>query len=79
MKMKKVLALGLVAMMTATVFAGCGSGAGSSKDDSSASGKVYYLNFKPEADEAWQEIAKQYTEETGVEVTVITAEFVVVE
>ena len=36
-------------------------------------GKVYYLNFKPEADAAWQELAKTYTEQTGVEVTVVTA------
>ena len=38
-----------------------------------ADGQVYYLNFKPEADEAWQEIAKSYTEQTGVPVTVVTA------
>ncbi len=38
-----------------------------------ASGQVYYLNFKPEADEAWQSLAKSYTEETGVPVTVVTA------
>ena len=36
-------------------------------------GKVYYLNFKPEADEAWQALAKTYTEQTGVQVTVVTA------
>ena len=36
-------------------------------------GHVYYLNFKPEADEAWQGIAKTYTEQTGVPVTVVTA------
>ncbi len=36
-------------------------------------GKVYYLNFKPEADEAWQALAAQYTELTGVPVTVVTA------
>ena len=36
-------------------------------------GKVYYLNFKPEADEAWQALAKTYTEQTGVEVKVLTA------
>ena len=34
---------------------------------------VYYLNFKPEADKAWQELAKKYTDETGVKVTVVTA------
>ena len=38
-----------------------------------ASGKVYYLNFKPEQDEDWQKLAKAYTEETGVPVTVVTA------
>lgn len=36
-------------------------------------GKVYYLNFKPEADDQWQALAKAYTEETGVQVTVLTA------
>ena len=38
-----------------------------------AEGSVYYLNFKPEADEYWQELAETYTEETGVPVTVLTA------
>ena len=36
-------------------------------------GQVYYLNFKPEQDQAWQDLAKAYTEETGVPVTVLTA------
>ena len=36
-------------------------------------GSVYYLNFKPEVAEAWEELAAAYTAETGVEVTVITA------
>ena len=34
---------------------------------------VYYLNFKPEANDAWQALAAAYTEETGVPVTVVTA------
>ena len=38
-----------------------------------AAGSVYYLNFKPEQDEAWQALAAQYTAETGVPVTVLTA------
>ena len=38
-----------------------------------AEGSVYYLNFKPEQDEAWQKLAAVYTEKTGVPVTVITA------
>lgn len=36
-------------------------------------GKVYYLNFKPEQAEDWEELAAAYTEETGVPVTVVTA------
>ena len=38
-----------------------------------ADGSVYYLNFKPEQDEAWQTLAAAYTAETGVPVTVVTA------
>ena len=38
-----------------------------------AAGSVYYLNFKPEVDEVWQKLAKEYTEETGVPVKVVTA------
>ena len=34
---------------------------------------VYYLNFKPEADKAWQDLARKYKEETGVNITVVTA------
>lgn len=40
---------------------------------SAEGGKVYYLNFKPEVEEAWNEIAADYTAETGVEVKVVTA------
>ena len=77
---KRAAALAVAGMMTATALAGCGgsSSSGSSKDDSSAAGnakngKVYYLNFKPEQDKDWQALAKKYTDETGVEVTVKTA------
>ena len=46
------------------MFAGCAGG---------EKGRVYWLNFKPESDEVLQEVAKMYTEETGVEVKVLTA------
>ena len=36
-------------------------------------GKVYLLNFKPETDEAWQDLAQTYTDQTGIEVNVLTA------
>ena len=39
----------------------------------SGSGKVYYLNFKPEAAQQWEALAAKYTEETGVPVSVQTA------
>lgn len=62
--MKKALSLLLVAIMCLGLFAGCAGG---------ETGSVYWLNFKPESDEVLQEIAKMYTEETGVEVKVVTA------
>ena len=80
---KKIFALALAAAMSLSLLAGCGGGntntpasSGSAAGDSSkpaATGSVYYLNFKPEQDEAWQNLAKAYTEETGVPVTVVTA------
>ena len=72
MKKKRVLSIVLAAAMITGMAAGCGSdGGGNSGKD--AKGKVYYLNFKPEADEYWQELAETYTDETGVPVTVLTA------
>ena len=74
MKKKKVLSIVLAAAMIAGLTAGCGSDSGSGEGSSEeAKGKVYYLNFKPEADEYWQELAETYTDETGVPVTVLTA------
>lgn len=62
--MKKALALILVILMAVGMLAGC------KKADEAS---VYYLNFKPEADAAWQELAAKYTEATGVPVKVLTA------
>ena len=67
MKMRKIAAMGLSAVMAASMVPALPVMA----DD--AAGKVYYLNFKPEQDEDWQNLAKEYTEETGTEVTVVTA------
>lgn len=38
-----------------------------------AKGSVYMLNFKPEIDQQWKDLAAIYTEKTGVEVNVLTA------
>ena len=39
----------------------------------SIEGSVYYLNFKPEQNGAWLELAQEYTKQTGIKVTVLTA------
>ena len=51
--MKKIIALTLVLILAVGLFAGC---------KSSDKGSVYFLNFKPEADSAWQALAKTYTD-----------------
>ena len=58
-----------VAAMSLGALAACGSS--TSGDD--AKGKVYYLNFKPEAADQWAALAKEYTKEKGVDVKVQTA------
>ena len=74
---RKLVSLMLVVSMTAAMVAGCGSddkkaadnnAAGTEKTDDkeAASGSVYYLNFKPEQDQQWQDLAKAYTDETGI-------------
>ena len=71
--MKKFLALAL-ALVLALSLAACGKKADDNKGNGDeAKGSVYYLNFKPEADEAWQKLAATYTEQTGVPVKVVTA------
>lgn len=67
------------ALVGSMALAGCSnsssstsSTAGSTAAGDGSKGKVYYLNFKPEADAAWQKMAKKYTDETGVEVQVVT-------
>ncbi len=78
MKRKRLIALLLTAAMTAGMLAGCGgsggdSGGGDADGGKEVTGKVYYLNFKPEQADQWVELAKQYTDETGVQVDVQTA------
>ena len=72
--MKKFLAM-LLALVMALSLVACGEKKDDTKTEGgdTATGKVYYLNFKPEQDQDWQDLAKAYTEETGVPVTVLTA------
>lgn len=83
---RKLVSLMLVATMAAAMVVGCGNdtnNTGTNKKggteesgnekETSGDGSVYLLNFKPETDEAWQDLAKVYTDKTGVEVNVLTA------
>ena len=85
--MKKILAM-LLALCMIFALCACGSSAAPAateapaadaateapaEEATAAEGSVYYLNFKPESDEAWQALAKTYTEQTGVPVKIVTA------
>ena len=84
--MKKLIAM-LLALALVLGLAACAADAPATDDntpavggdnagnegDTAATGSVYYLNFKPEADAAWQELAATYTAQTGIEVKVVTA------
>ena len=85
--MKKILAM-LLALCMIFALCACGSSAAPAATEApaadaateapaeeapAAEGSVYYLNFKPESDEAWQTLAKTYTEQTGVPVKIVTA------
>lgn len=86
---RKFVSLMLVASMTAAMMVGCGDSknnssakdgkssvgteAATTKTAAKGDGAVYYLNFKPEQDQQWQDLAKKYTDKTGVKVTVVTA------
>lgn len=63
--MKKLIAM-LLALVLVFGLVACGS-------NSSKSGRVYWLNFKPESDEALKTLAEMYTKETGVPVQIVTA------
>ena len=69
--MKKILSLVMSATLAVTVLAGCSSSSGKGKGDGAK--EIYFLNFKPEIAEIYEEIAEKYEEETGVKVKVETA------
>lgn len=65
MKVKQMYVVWVLALIVTLLLAGCGT--------EEEVGSVYYLNFKPEAADAWEAIAAEYTAETGVEVKILTA------
>lgn len=62
--MKKILAI-LLTLAIVFTLAACGA--------TSGKGEVYYLNFKPEIAEIYEEIGKAYEKETGNKLKVVTA------
>ena len=72
--MKKFLAM-LLALVMALSLVACGEKKDDTKTEGgdTATGSVYYLNFKPESDDAWKALAATYTEKTGVPVKILTA------
>ena len=82
--MKKLIAM-LLALVMVLGLAACGGSSAPAATQAPAAapagnaaaagaeGRVYWLNFKPEADEALQKIAAQYQAETGVPTKIVTA------
>ena len=71
--MKKTIALLLCAVLGFTLTA-CGMKKEPKPETQATNtGKVYFLNFKPEVADIYKEIATKYKEETGVDVKVVTA------
>ena len=64
--LKKILSLILCTTLLLSLLSLAGCGERGSAD-------VYFLNFKPESADVYQEIAQKYQEETGVSVKVVTA------
>ncbi len=83
--MKKLISILTVFTLLLT-FAACGGNDGkvttnstsqpqstSQTDTGTEKGEVYFLNFKPEVGKVYEKIAKEYEQETGVRVKVVTA------
>lgn len=67
-RFSRFASIALTSVLAASTLVAC-----SSSDDSDGTGSVYFLNFKPEQEAAYQAIAEEYTAETGVPVKVVTA------
>ncbi len=81
-EIKKLTSFALASLMVAGTLTSCGSeeaapeattGGEETAAESTETGSVYFLNFKPESADIWTEIATTYTAETGVPVKVQTA------
>lgn len=70
-KSKRLLILAMCVCLVGCSFAGCETDDGNSSGDSNA--RVYYLSCEPEQAQDWERLSKAYTNETGVEVSIVTA------
>ncbi len=70
--MKRLLLL-TTAFMMALSFTSCGSDSTDKSGTSTSAKNIYYLNFKPEIAGIYSEIAKDYKDETGITLNVVTA------
>jgi raffinose/stachyose/melibiose transport system substrate-binding protein len=70
---KQFVAIAAMSALAVGGLAACSGSDTQSGDGSAGDGSVYFLNFKPEVDQQWQQLATDYTAETGVPVKVVTA------
>ena len=74
MKRGKLLMAVITAILVpAMMFAGGKKDSADGKDGSTSVKEIYFLNFKPEIAEVYNDIAKDYEAETGIKVNVMTA------
>lgn len=81
MNKKKLLSASLVGVMGVLALTGCGGkdsgseggGAAVKTDGDATKGTVRFLNFKPEAQAAWEKAIADFTAETGIKVDLKTA------
>lgn len=76
MKIKKTLLATALILASSLTLTGCGNNDSSNSNEASGKGEegsVYYLNFKPEVEGVWNDIAKTYEDETGTKLKVVTA------
>lgn len=70
---KKIIAGAMAGCMLVAGLAGCTGNEPTGETEPAKTGSVYWLNFKPESDKTLKDIAAMYTEETGIEVEILTA------
>lgn len=71
---KKSLWVSFISVLTVLLLSACtGTSGGDGAANTGGKGEIYFLNFKPEIAQVYEQIAKDYEAETGVSVKVVTA------